>query len=146
MQPIDPPWVEVNREALDGSRPWIRSTGRTARGDQVVFTRKSDTVYVVVLGSPPGPKVGAWRRKASDKPVGEPPAILLKSYACRNKDCVESTAERMASAIRSKQMRSGVTTRAYGPPQQWAYLWWFLCNAVFEVRSGTIAGLYSRIG
>jgi len=47
-------WLMVNREALEGSRPWIRSTARTAAGDQVVFTRKGAAVYAVVLGRPIG--------------------------------------------------------------------------------------------
>jgi alpha-L-fucosidase len=70
-------WLEVNREALDGSRPWTRSAGRTAGGEQVVFTRKGDTVYVVVLGRPKGDIVirnvvlrGAATRLGQAKPIG----------------------------------------------------------------------------
>ena len=47
-------WLKVNREALDGTRPWTRSSTTTAAGDQVVFTQKGKAVYAVVLGRPRG--------------------------------------------------------------------------------------------
>jgi alpha-L-fucosidase len=47
-------WLKVNREALDGTRPWMRSSATTTAGDQVMFTQKGETVYAVVLGRPKG--------------------------------------------------------------------------------------------
>ncbi|NUR99747.1 MAG: alpha-L-fucosidase [Kribbellaceae bacterium] len=47
-------WLKVNREALDGTRPWRQSTAITAAGDRVMFTQKDKTVYAVVLGRPKG--------------------------------------------------------------------------------------------
>jgi alpha-L-fucosidase len=50
-------FVRRNREALIGSRPWHRRTGRTADGLDVRFTARPDrpgTVYATVLGTPTG--------------------------------------------------------------------------------------------
>lgn len=47
-------WLKVNREALDGTRPWTHSSATTAAGDRVVFTQRGKTVYAVVLGRPKG--------------------------------------------------------------------------------------------
>lgn len=70
-------WMEINREALDGSRPWTRSTGRTAAGEQVIFTRKAEAMYVIVLGRPKGDIViddvvlrGTATRLGQAKPIG----------------------------------------------------------------------------
>lgn len=47
-------WLKVNREAMDGTRPWTRPSATTAAGDQVMFTQKGETLYAVVLGQPRG--------------------------------------------------------------------------------------------
>ncbi|MEV6278939.1 alpha-L-fucosidase [Nocardia sp. NPDC051832] len=48
-------WLAINREAVDGTRPWTTSTATTADGTRVVFTRRGTDVYVIVLGRPDGP-------------------------------------------------------------------------------------------
>ncbi|WP_157963843.1 alpha-L-fucosidase [Actinocorallia populi] len=47
-------WMRVNREALDGTRPWRRSVTATRDGAKVAFTRKGDVLYATVLGRPEG--------------------------------------------------------------------------------------------
>ncbi|GAA2724581.1 alpha-L-fucosidase [Actinocorallia aurantiaca] len=47
-------WMKANREALDGARPWNRSSTTTTDGMKVVFTRKADVLYLTVLGRPRG--------------------------------------------------------------------------------------------
>ena len=46
-------WLDVNGEAIFGTRPWIRAAAATGDGQPVRFTRKADAVYAVVLGTPP---------------------------------------------------------------------------------------------
>jgi alpha-L-fucosidase len=50
-------WMKANREALDGTRPWSRSSTVTRDGTKVVFTGKGDALYAAVLGRPRGPVV-----------------------------------------------------------------------------------------
>jgi alpha-L-fucosidase len=45
-------WLDVNGEAIYGTRPHTRAEGKTAEGLSVRFTRKSDTLYAIVLGAP----------------------------------------------------------------------------------------------
>jgi alpha-L-fucosidase len=47
-------WLDVNGEAIFGTRPWTRSAGVLADGTPVRFTASRDglTVYATVLGSP----------------------------------------------------------------------------------------------
>lgn len=47
-------WLRTNREAMDGTRPWTRSSATTTAGDKVVFTTKGKDLYAVVLGNPKG--------------------------------------------------------------------------------------------
>ncbi|AKU19014.1 hypothetical protein VV02_16655 [Luteipulveratus mongoliensis] len=73
-------WLRVNREALDGSRPWTTSGAKTSEGHQVVFTRKGSTVYVVVLGRPKGPvTVTGVDLKGRATKLGSSEAISLTS-------------------------------------------------------------------
>ncbi|MFC9897124.1 alpha-L-fucosidase [Nocardia sp. NPDC127579] len=48
-------WLAVNREAVDGTRPWQTSTASAADGTRVVFTRRGSEIYLIVLGCPTGP-------------------------------------------------------------------------------------------
>ncbi|GAA0938138.1 alpha-L-fucosidase [Actinocorallia libanotica] len=50
-------WMKANREALDGTRPWKRSSALTEDGARVLFTRRGDVLYATVLGRPAGPVV-----------------------------------------------------------------------------------------
>ncbi len=45
-------WLEINGEAIYGTRPWQRADGKTAGGVDVRFTRKEDATYAVLLGRP----------------------------------------------------------------------------------------------
>jgi alpha-L-fucosidase len=47
-------WLDVCGDAIYGTRPWIRAEGRCADGRPVRFTRKGDTLYAIVLGTPAG--------------------------------------------------------------------------------------------
>ena len=45
-------WLEVNGEAIRGTRPWHRAESTTACGVPVCFTRKDDALYALLLGTP----------------------------------------------------------------------------------------------
>ncbi len=45
-------WLDINGEAIFGTRPWIRASASTSDGQEVRFTRKADAVYAIVLGAP----------------------------------------------------------------------------------------------
>ena len=69
-------WLRTNREALDGTRPWTRSTATAAGGHEVAFTRRGSTVYAIMLGQPrgsvtlPGVRLaGTATLLGSDRPV-----------------------------------------------------------------------------
>jgi alpha-L-fucosidase len=46
-------WLDVNGEAIYGTRTWSQPAGVTSDGDQVRFTRRGDTVYAVLLTPQP---------------------------------------------------------------------------------------------
>lgn len=49
-------WLSINREAVVGTRPWIRAEGYTSAGQEVRFTQGSGALYATILGRPgPGP-------------------------------------------------------------------------------------------
>ncbi|MBN1579952.1 MAG: alpha-L-fucosidase [Anaerolineae bacterium] len=45
-------WLDVNGEAIFGTRPWTRANGTTGDGMGVRFTTKGDVLYAIVLGVP----------------------------------------------------------------------------------------------
>jgi alpha-L-fucosidase len=45
-------WLEVNGEAIRGTRPWTRAEGRTACGIPVRFTRREGVLYAIMLDTP----------------------------------------------------------------------------------------------
>ena len=47
-------WLAQNGEAIYGTTPWTRATGKTAEGDDLRFTRKGDDLYITLLGTPKG--------------------------------------------------------------------------------------------
>jgi len=47
-------WLDVNGEAIFGTRPWIRAEGRTGRGTEVRFTQCDGKLYAIVLGEREG--------------------------------------------------------------------------------------------
>ena len=51
-------WLDVNGEAIHGSRPWTRAASTTRDGDAVRFTRNGATLYAIALRTPRGPQIG----------------------------------------------------------------------------------------
>jgi alpha-L-fucosidase len=45
-------WLEINGEAIFGTRVWTRAEGETIDGLSLRFTRKGDILYVILLGKP----------------------------------------------------------------------------------------------
>jgi len=45
-------WLEVNGEAIYGTRPWIRAESETIDGIGVRFTKKPDALYAIILDKP----------------------------------------------------------------------------------------------
>lgn len=45
-------WLSTNREAVIGTRPWVRAEGSTHAGEEVRFTQGSGALYDTVLGAP----------------------------------------------------------------------------------------------
>jgi alpha-L-fucosidase len=50
-------WLEVNGEAIRGTRPWSRAESTTSCGVAVRFTRKEGALYALLLGTPHGVEV-----------------------------------------------------------------------------------------
>lgn len=50
-------WLQMNGEAIYGTRPWNRAEGETGDGKRVRFTQKDGVVYAVILGEPKGTSV-----------------------------------------------------------------------------------------
>jgi alpha-L-fucosidase len=50
-------WLARCGEAIYGTRPWERAEGRTRDGLGVRFTARDGTVYAILLGTPPAPRV-----------------------------------------------------------------------------------------
>jgi alpha-L-fucosidase len=50
-------WMEVNGEAITGTRPWRRAEGKTSEGIDVRFTRGGDALYAILLDRPQGTQV-----------------------------------------------------------------------------------------
>ena len=45
-------WLDVNGDAIFGTRPWIREKGNTTEGISVRFTQKSNMLYIILMGKP----------------------------------------------------------------------------------------------
>jgi alpha-L-fucosidase len=45
-------WMHQNGDAIYGTRPWIRATGKSTDGLNVRFTRKDGNLYAILLGKP----------------------------------------------------------------------------------------------
>jgi alpha-L-fucosidase len=45
-------WLHQNGEAIYGTRPWTRATGKSTEGIDVRFTRKNGSLYAILLGKP----------------------------------------------------------------------------------------------
>ena len=46
-------WLDVNGEAIYGSRPWVVTESVTADGTPLRFTKSGEGIYVLVMGMPP---------------------------------------------------------------------------------------------
>ena len=45
-------WLDVNGEAIYGTRPWIRAENETVSGIGVRYTQKPDALYAIILDKP----------------------------------------------------------------------------------------------
>jgi alpha-L-fucosidase len=45
-------WLEVNGEAIFGTRPWVHADGRTGEGIEVRFTQDGKALYAILLDRP----------------------------------------------------------------------------------------------
>jgi alpha-L-fucosidase len=50
-------FLRTNGDAIYGTRPWRRAEGTTREGIDVRFTAKGESVYAILLGTPPGSSV-----------------------------------------------------------------------------------------
>ncbi len=50
-------WLDTNGEAIFGTRPWDRASGKTGAGIDVRFTRKGDAIYAILLSRPEGGEI-----------------------------------------------------------------------------------------
>jgi len=50
-------WLKQNGEAIFDTRPWSRATGQTSDGIDLRFTAKGNTLYIILLSRPMGPRV-----------------------------------------------------------------------------------------
>ncbi|GAA1531359.1 alpha-L-fucosidase [Kribbella lupini] len=87
-------WLRANREAMDGTRPWTRSTTTTATGDKVVFTTKGNDLYAVVLGAPKGDvilKDVMLREKPIRLSTGKPVTLTTTSSTTTLEEAADGT-------------------------------------------------------
>ena len=45
-------WLEINGQAIFGTRPWIEAEGTTTEGIDVRFTQKEETLFIFLLDTP----------------------------------------------------------------------------------------------
>lgn len=45
-------WLDVNGEAIFGTRPWKRAKGNTLEGIPVRFTQKNELLFIILMGKP----------------------------------------------------------------------------------------------
>ena len=46
-------WLAVNGEAIFGTRPWVTAEGRAGDGIAVRFTQRGDSLYAILMDTPP---------------------------------------------------------------------------------------------
>ncbi|MBY8985807.1 MAG: alpha-L-fucosidase [Candidatus Lokiarchaeota archaeon] len=51
-------WLEVNGDAIFGTRPWIRAESITTEDIPVRFTQKENNLYVILMGKPEKDEIG----------------------------------------------------------------------------------------
>ena len=50
-------WLDVNGDAIFGTRPWVHAEGSTSEGTGVRFTQDGTSLYAILLDRPKGPQV-----------------------------------------------------------------------------------------
>jgi alpha-L-fucosidase len=45
-------WLEINGDAIFGTRPWVKSEGKTLNNIDIRYTTKQDTLYIILLNKP----------------------------------------------------------------------------------------------
>lgn len=78
-------WLDTNGEAIFGTRPWERASGRTSGGVDVRFTRNGETIYAILLAKPPGGEI-----TIESVPVADGAIVELLGSAGHLKWSVES--------------------------------------------------------
>ena len=59
-------WLDINGEAVFGTRPWVRAEGTTPGGTAVRFTRKDGALYAAVMDAPTGNTITISSLKARE--------------------------------------------------------------------------------
>jgi alpha-L-fucosidase len=50
-------WLDINGDAIFGTRPWVHAEGSTSEGTGVRFTQDGTSLYAILLDRPRGPQV-----------------------------------------------------------------------------------------
>ena len=58
-------WLEINGEAIYGTRPWERADGKTSDNLEVRFTHKNGTLYIHLMNKPIGKQIKILSIKVS---------------------------------------------------------------------------------
>ena len=65
-------WLDVNGEAIYGSRPWVVTESISADGTPLRFTKSGEGVYALLLGMPAGAPDHDARRRRRAGAAGPP--------------------------------------------------------------------------
>jgi len=60
-------WLEVNGEAIYGTRPWIRAEGKTLDNFEVRYTQKEGALFAIMLDKPKSDRTTIRSLKVNDK-------------------------------------------------------------------------------
>jgi len=60
-------WLEINGDAIYGTRPWIRAVGTTQNDTDIRFTRKGDILYAILLDTPEESEIVINNLRAAEK-------------------------------------------------------------------------------
>jgi alpha-L-fucosidase len=59
-------WLDVNGEAIFGTRPWVTANGTSSEGIPVRFTQKGGSLYAILLGTPSAGQVNLDNLQAAE--------------------------------------------------------------------------------